>query len=70
MLGWTGTVFGILGAVLVAANIGMNDVGYIFFTIGSLFSLTSSIKRKQNDNIILWGVFLFINVIGLISYLK
>ena len=70
MLGGLGTVFGIMGAVLVASNIGMNDVGYIFFTIGSVFSLSSAIRRKQNDNIILWGVFLFINVIGLFSYLK
>ena len=70
MMGWAGTVFGILGAVFVAVNMGLNDIGYIFFTIGSVFSLASSIQKKQNDAIILWGVFLFINIIGLFSYLK
>jgi len=70
MIGWAGTVFGILGAVFVAVNMGLNDIGYIFFTIGSVFSLASSIQKKQNDAIILWGVFLFINIIGLFSYLK
>lgn len=70
MMGWAGTVFGILGAVFVAVNMGLNDIGYIFFTIGSVFSLASSVQKKQNDAIILWGVFLFINIIGLFSYLK
>ena len=68
--GWTGTVFGILGAILVAANIGMNDVGYIFFTIGSVFSLINAVYKKDNSGIILWGVFFLINVIGLVSYAK
>ena len=70
MTGWAGTVFGILGAILVAANIGMNDVGYIFFTIGSVFSLINAVYKKDNSSIILWGVFFLINVIGLVSYAK
>ena len=70
MTGWTGTVFGILGAILVAANIGMNDVGYIFFTIGSVFSLINAVYKKDNSGIILWGVFFLINVIGLVNYAK
>jgi hypothetical protein len=70
MLGWTGTVFGILGAMLVASNSGVNDIGYIFFTIGSLFSLINSIKQKDNASITLWAVFFLINIFGLVSYLK
>lgn len=70
MIGWAGTVFGILGAMLVATNIGMNDVGYVFFTVGSVFSLGNAIAKKQNDGIVLWAVFLFINIVGLVSYLK
>ncbi len=70
MSAWIGTVFGILGAMLVASNIGLNDFGYICFTIGSIFSLTNAVKMKDNANIMLWGVFLIINVIGIISYLK
>lgn len=70
MLGWTGTVFGILGAMLVASNTGLNDIGYIFFTLGSIFSLTNSIKMRDNANITLWAVFLIINIFGLTSYIK
>lgn len=70
MIGWAGTIFGIFGAMLVASNMGLNDVGYIFFTIGSVCSLTNSVKKRDNANITLWAVFLFINIIGLISYHK
>ncbi len=70
MAGWAGTVFGILGAMLVASNIGMNDAGYACFTVGSVFSLGNAIAKKQNDGIVLWAVFLIINIVGLISYAK
>ncbi len=70
MFGWAGTVFGILGALLVACNLGLNDIGYIFFTIGAMFSLTNSVKMRDNSNIVLWAVFLIINIVGLFSYIK
>ena len=70
MAGWIGTIFGVIGAMLVASNIGLNDVGYIFFTIGSVFSLTNAVKMRDNSGIVLWAVFLIINLIGLFSYLK
>lgn len=70
MAAWIGTVFGVLGAMLVASNSGVNDIGYIFFTVGSTFSLYNSIKMRDNANITLWGVFFLINVFGLVSYLK
>jgi len=50
MFGWFGTVFGIIGAVLVAAN-DFREIGYIFFLIGSFFSLIAAIKEKHNANI-------------------
>lgn len=67
---WVGTVFGVLGAMLVASNVGLNDIGYIFFTIGSSFSLYNAIKIKDNAGITLWAVFFFINLVGLVSYAK
>ena len=70
MTGWAGTVFGILGAVFVAVNMGLNDIGYIFFTIGSIFSLTNAVKMRDNSGMVLWAVFLIINIIGIFSYLK
>lgn len=70
MLGWIGTIFGILGAMFVASNIGYNDIGYAFFTVGSIACLINSIQKRDNSNIILWAVFLIINIIGLFSYIK
>jgi len=70
MVSWVGTVFGILGALLVASNTGYNDVGYIFFTVGAIFSLVGAIQKRDNSAITLWAVFLIINLFGLFSYLK
>ena len=70
MAAWVGTVFGVLGAILVASNSGLNDVGYVFFTVGSSFSLYNAVKMRDNASITLWGVFFLINIFGLMSYLK
>lgn len=70
MIGWAGTVFGILGALFVACNMGVADIGYCFFTVGSIFCLIDSIKKQDNANIILWLVFLIINLFGLWSFAK
>ncbi len=70
MAAWLGTIFGIIGAMLVACNIGLNDLGYIFYTMGAICCLTSAIKKHDNSNIVLWGVFLSINLVGLVSYAK
>lgn len=69
MKAWIGTVCGIIGALLVAANNGYQDIGYIFFLIGSCFSLLAAIAEKHKANITLWLVFASINVFGLIKYL-
>lgn len=69
MFSWFGTVFGIIGAVLVAANAGIQNIGYMFFLIGSFFSLIAAIKEKHNANTALWFVFASINVFGLIKSL-
>lgn len=68
MTAWIGTICGIIGALLVAANNGMQNIGYIFFLIGSVFSLIGSIKAKDKANITLWLVFASINIFGLFKY--
>ena len=70
MIGWIGTVSGIIGSILVALNSGLQDVGYIFFLIGSLSWLFVSIKDRVNAAIMQWGFFTVINFVGLLSYLK
>ena len=70
MIGWAGTVFGILGAIFVASNSDVNDIGYIFFTVGSMFSLIDSFKQGNKSAVTLWTVFFIINIFGIVSYLK
>lgn len=69
-LGWAGTIFGMIGSMLVALNNGMQDFGYICFLLGSVSWFYVSIKEKMNSAIIQWGFFTVINFVGLLSYLK
>jgi len=70
MVAWLGTVFGILGSILVALNNGLQDFGYICFLVGSISWLVVSVKKCDNAGIMQWGVFTIINLVGLLSYLK
>jgi len=62
-----GTIFGILGAVVIALNIGHNFMGYLFFTISTIFYIAWSYNINKNI-LILNSVFFIINIIGLINY--
>jgi hypothetical protein len=68
MLAWIGTICGIIGSVLVAANNGFQFVGYVSFLIGAMACLYTSIMRKDNSGITLWGFFTAVNIWGLINY--
>ena len=68
MLAWIGTICGIVGSVVVAANNGFQFVGYISFLIGALACLITAIKRKENSGIVLWGFFTAVNVMGIYNY--
>jgi nicotinamide riboside transporter PnuC len=57
-----GTMYGILGAFLVALK--MPQWGYPFFLISSICLLVSAIRKKQGNFIALQGVFLAANIIG------
>lgn len=67
-ISWLGTFFGMLGAVLVAANTGMQDFGYICYLLGAIIWLVVSIVRKDNSGILLWGFFAIVNIFGIFSY--
>lgn len=68
MIKWIGTIGGILGAVLVAANNGMQFAGYIAFLIGAVSWLYASIKARDNAAIIQWAFFSVVNLFGLFNY--
>jgi nicotinamide riboside transporter PnuC len=68
MLAWLGTICGIIGSVLVAANNGFQFVGYISFLVGAISCLITSIQRKDNSGITLWGFFTAVNIMGIYNY--
>ena len=63
-----GTVFGILGAMLLALNIGLNWIAFILFLINSILYIIYG-KQSNNKNIITLNVVYFIlNLIGIYNY--
>lgn len=68
MLAWIGTICGILGSILVAANNGLQFYGYISFLIGAISCLMVSFKRKDRAGLTLWGFFTIVNFWGCTTY--
>ena len=63
-----GTVFGILGAILLSLNIGLNWIAFILFLINSILYIIYG-KQSNNKNIITLNVVYFIlNLIGIYNY--
>lgn len=61
-----GTIAGIIGAFLVAFKMG--NIGYPFFFVSSMCLTYSAIKLRQRNFIMLQGVFLTANIVGLFNY--
>ena len=61
-----GAICGVIGAFLVAFKLG--QYGYPFFLISSLCLTYTAIKLGQRNFIMLQGVFLTANIIGLVNY--
>ena len=68
MLAWIGTVCGIMGSLLVAANNGLQFVGYCFFLIGAVSCLYVAWQKSDKANMTLWGFFTAVNFWGIINY--
>jgi len=67
-----GTVSAILGALIIALNLGYNYIGFFLFLISNLFYMEYSLKEEsRNLNIFFMNlVFAFINIIGIYNYIK
>lgn len=70
MFKWIGTMAGILGSVLVAANNGFQVFGYIAFLTGSIAWLYSSVDSKDKAGIVQWAFFSIVNFWGIINYVN
>ncbi len=58
-----------VGSLLLAANIGLNFVGYIFFLASSLASLYLLLKSNVSKSVVaMTAWFVLMNVVGLVRY--
>jgi len=63
-----GTIFGVVGALLVASNLGFIFYGFLLYWISSLLYIIYSAQTKQKNLLVLNIIFLIINTIGIIRY--
>jgi len=63
-----GTITGIIGAILIALNIGLNSLGYVLFLISASSYVIYSMKIKNKNLFFLNMTFIIINIIGLLRY--
>lgn len=62
-------ITGVIGALLIALNINMFEVGYSLFLSSSVLWVVYSVKTKQMNLLLMNIVFTAINLIGLINFI-
>ena len=65
MLGWIGSITGIIGAILVALNFEFSKFGYFFFLISSVNWAIQAYKNRDNALLSINVAFTLINIIGI-----
>jgi len=68
-LKWIGTGTGIAGAILIALNIGAVGIGFVLFTISSSLWTYAGWAHREMSLVVLQGVFLVIDVVGVYNWL-
>ena len=63
--GWSGTVTGIVGGLLVALNFEYSKFGYIFFMVSAISWIIQGAKNNDNSLVLLNVVFVFVNTLGI-----
>lgn len=66
---WTGTIAGIIGAVFLALNIQESGWGFIFFLVSSVAWTWVGIRTKDHALTALQGVFVGIDMLGIVRWL-
>lgn len=66
---WTGTVAGIIGAAFLALNVQESGWGFIFFLVSSVAWLVVGIRTRDHALSALQGVFVGIDVLGIVRWL-
>jgi hypothetical protein len=65
-----GSITSIIGALIIASNLGINFVGFFLFFISNLFWIKFSFEEKNKHIFIMNLVFAVINIIGMYNYIK
>ncbi len=65
-----GVIFGIVGALIIALNVGKNDVAYCFMLFGAIFSSLNFYFKKDKANLFLFLFYVGLNIMGLFNYSK
>ena len=69
-LQWSGTLFGIGGAGLLAANTGASAYGFVGFLISSVcWAIAGSLMREPSI-VVLYVFYIGINLIGVVRWLS
>lgn len=68
-LKWLGTAAGILGALLVAANIPSSGWGFVLFLVSSLSWSAAGLLMREPSLVALNATFVAINILGIVRWL-
>ena len=66
---WLGTAAGILGAVLIALNVGVVGYGFMLFLLSSILWSMAAIAQRESSLVVLQGAFTIINVFGILRWM-
>lgn len=66
---WAGSIFAILGAILIALNIKLEIVAFCVYIISNILISIFAYRKKQNGILLMSMTFVIINVIGIIRWL-
>jgi len=66
---WTGTLFGVSGAVLVALNLPVSGWGFVLFLVSSVSWTVAGVMMRERSLIVLNVVFTIINMLGIYRWL-
>ncbi|MBO6947202.1 MAG: hypothetical protein JJ855_04400 [Rhodospirillales bacterium] len=67
---WAGTSAGVVGAILIALNIGVVAYGFGFFLLSALFWAWVGWVQRETSLVILQGAFLIIDAMGLYRWFE
>lgn len=69
LIGWFGSLNGIVGSVLLALNNSLSGYGYLFLLLSSIALIAWSYRNNANHTLTMQVCFCIINVIGIYNWL-